>query len=267
MHLARNTATALLLLAALLPLGVQAAGLRHVASPADRDLLDHAYYCETEGALSALDAGANINVINSGGFTALMMAALMDCDALAAELIARGADLTPKSADDGLTALDIARVNSPNVADRLEEALGETAEPAPQEPSPSAFRGTPAPAQPNVLTNAIFAASGGAGGSGGPPAGYYECYFYGLYGLQNSSMTSMSVRDATHYEALGDTGGFTYDAGSNTLNLTGGGLDGLVAHIEQSDGKPAIVFLRKENETGGMLALDIEDTWCYFEPR
>lgn len=263
MHLARNTATAFVL-AIFLPLGAQAAGLRHVASQADRDLLDHAYYCETEGALSALDAGANINVINSGGFTALMMAALMDCDALAAELIARGADLTPKSADDGQTALDIARVNSPNVADRLEEALGETVEPAPQDPSPSALQGIPAPAQSNVLANAMFAASGGAGG---PPAGYYECYIYGPYGIQNSSMTSMNVRDATHYEALGDAGGFTYDPGSNTLNLTGGGLDGLVAHIEQSDGKPAIVFIRKENETGGMPALDVEDTWCYFESR
>jgi hypothetical protein len=102
----------------------------------------------------------------------------------------------------------------------------------------------------------------------GPPAGYYECYFYGPYGIQNSSMISMTVRDATRYEALGDVGRFTYDAGSNTLNLVDGGLAGLVAHIEQSDGKPAIVFIRKENQTeDGMPVIDVEDTWCYFEPR
>jgi hypothetical protein len=110
-----------------------------------------------------------------------------------------------------------------------------------------------------------FAVSGPAAG---PPAGYYECYFYGPYGIQNSSMISMNVRDATRYEALGDVGRFTYDAGSNTLNLVDGGLAGLVAHIEQSDGKPAIVFIRKENQTeDGMPVIDVEDTWCYFEPR
>lgn len=105
------------------------------------------------------------------------------------------------------------------------------------------------------------------GASEGPPAGYYECYFTGLYGIQNSSMTSMNVLGDGRYEALGDIGSFGYDEGSNTLSMQGGGLAGLVAHLEQSDGKPAIVFIRKENEKGGTPAIDISDTWCYFEPR
>lgn len=124
-----------------------------------------------------------------------------------------------------------------------------------------------ATAAPGQAAAAADAALTTAGLSGGPPAGYYECYFYGFAGIQNSSMTSMNVLGDGRYEALVDAGGFAYDAGSNTLNLTGGGLAGLVAHIEQSDGKPAIVFIRKENEKGGTPAIDISDTWCYFEPR
>src|SRR5690606_22705996 len=113
-----------LLVLAVLPAAASAAGLSQAVTDADRHLLDHAYYCETDGALQAIDAGANIDVVTSGGFTALMMAALSDCDDLAAGLIARGADLTAKLPDTGETALDIARDNSPDVAARLEAALG-----------------------------------------------------------------------------------------------------------------------------------------------
>lgn len=117
------TVPVLLLASAMFPLGVHAAGLRHAATQADRELLNHAYYCETGKALAALDAGANIDVVSSGGFTPLMTAALNDCDELAAALIARGAALDPKNSD-GQTALDIAHINSPNIADRIEAAGG-----------------------------------------------------------------------------------------------------------------------------------------------
>ena len=33
-------------------------------------------------------------------------------------------------------------------------------------------------------------------------AGYYECYFHGDYGLQNSSMTSMRIHGPAEYEAM-----------------------------------------------------------------
>src|SRR5690606_4810607 len=108
------------------------------------------YYCETDGALQAIDAGANIDVVTSGGFTALMMAALSDCDDLAAGLIARGADLTAKLPDTGETALDIARDNSPDVAARLEAALGGNAAAPAVDPNPFEIApGEPAAALPD----------------------------------------------------------------------------------------------------------------------
>jgi len=252
-------------LAALLPFGAQAAGLRYVSTQADRELQDHAYYCETEGAIEALEAGANIDAMTSSGFTPLMVAALSECDELAQILIDRGADLTLEN-DTGDTALDIARLGAPNIVDALEAALGEPAAPMPME---DADPDGPAETPVSSAAPDPFADAGGTAPvrAGGPPPGYYECYFYGFYGIQNSSMTAMNVLDGTRYEALGDVGSFAYDAGSNRLRLDGGGLSGLVAHIEESDGKPAIVFIRKENERDGEPVLDISDTWCYFEPR
>jgi hypothetical protein len=235
------------------------AKLRYVSTKADRDLQNHAYYCETQGALEALEAGANIDAMDSSGFTPLMMAALSECDELAQILIDRGANLTAEN-DSGKTALDLAKLGAPNIVDALETALGGGEAVKPR---------TDAASEPQRGGNRTVSVTkvAAAGVSNGPPAGYYECYFYGFSGIQGSSMTSMNVLGEGRYEALGDAGNFTYDAGSNTLNLAGGGLAGLVAHIEQSDGKPAIVFIRKENERGGTPAIDISDTWCYFEPR
>ena len=113
-----------------------------------------------------------------------------------------------------------------------------------------------------VVGSAASAATAGA-----PPVGYYECYFYGTYGLQGSSITSIDILDDGRYRALGEVGSYSWDAGTNTLDLTGAALAGRVAHMKQSDGKPAIVFVRKENEVGGKPTIDISDTWCYFEPR
>jgi hypothetical protein len=263
MRLARFIVPALLLGMAAPTLDAGAAGLRYVSTQADRDLQNHAYYCETQGAIEALEAGANIDAMNDGGFTPLMVAALSECDELAQVLIDRGANLTAKN-HSGQTALDIAKLGAPNVVDALRAALGETAAPETRETGRSAASDEAALAQPLTPENPALVT---AGLSDGPPAGYYECYFYGFSGIQNSSMTSMNVIGDGRYEALGDAGSFTYDDGSNTLNLNDGALAGLVAHIEQSDGKPAIVFIRKENERGGTPAIDISDTWCYFEPR
>ena len=91
---------------------------------------------------------------------------------------------------------------------------------------------------------------GEAASAGGPPAGYYECYFYGTYGLQGSSVTSIDILDGGRYRALGEVGGYSWDAGTNRLDLTGGALAGRVAHMKQSDDKPAIVFVRRRTRSG-----------------
>ena len=52
-----------------------------------------------------------------------------------------------------------------------------------------------------------------------------------------------------------------------TLRMETGPLAGRVAQVRESSGKPAIVFIRKENEVDGRPTIDISDTWCYFEPR
>lgn len=100
---------------------------------------------------------------------------------------------------------------------------------------------------------------------GAAPAGYYECYFHGDYGLQNSSMTSMRIHGPAEYEAMEERGRYTEADG--TLRMETGPLAGRVARVRQSSGKPAIVFIRKENEVDGRPTMDISDTWCYFEPR
>ncbi|HEX2210549.1 MAG TPA: hypothetical protein VHG93_22910, partial [Longimicrobium sp.] len=100
---------------------------------------------------------------------------------------------------------------------------------------------------------------------GAAPAGYYECYFHGDYGLQNSSMTSMRIHGPAEYEAMEERGRYTESDG--TLRMETGPLAGRVAHLRESSGKPAIVFVRRENEVDGRPTIDISDTWCYFEPR
>jgi hypothetical protein len=101
---------------------------------------------------------------------------------------------------------------------------------------------------------------------GAPPAGYYECYFHGDYGLQNSSMVSMRIHSATTYEAMEERGRYRFDAADRKLHMETGPLAGRVAGLRESSGKPAIVFVRKDNEVDGKPTLDISDTWCYYEP-
>lgn len=126
-----------------------------------------------------------------------------------------------------------------------------------------------------IVRKAILAAamSGGvvacdvATSADAPPAGYYECYYYGSYGLENSSLIELHVVEGSRYRALDEVGTFQFDPGSGVLRLTSGALAGRLAHLKASDGRPAIVFLRKENEVGSRPTIDISDTWCYFEPR
>lgn len=101
---------------------------------------------------------------------------------------------------------------------------------------------------------------------GAPPAGYYECYFHGDYGLQNSSMVSLRIHSATTYEAMEERGRYAFDAAARTLRMATGPLAGRVAGVRESDGRPAIVFVRKDNEVDGRPTIDISDTWCYFQP-
>ena len=101
---------------------------------------------------------------------------------------------------------------------------------------------------------------------GAPPAGYYECHFYGTYGLQVSSMVSMRIHSATDYEAMESRGAYRFDPADRALRMESGPLEGRVARMKESDGKPAIVFVRTENEVDGKPTIDISDTWCYFKP-
>ena len=101
--------------------------------------------------------------------------------------------------------------------------------------------------------------------AGAPPAGDYECYVHGHYGLQNSSMVSLRVHGPAEYEAMEERGRYAVDG--EALRMESGPLEGRVARLRESDGRPALVFIRDENEVGGRPTLDISDTWCYFEPR
>lgn len=137
-----------------------------------------------------------------------------------------------------------------------ESAAAESTAGAPEAPAPGApaSESTPAPA-----------AEAQASARGAAPAGYYECYFHGDYGLQNSSMTSLRIHGPAEYEAMDERGRYTES--DRTLRMDTGPLAGRVAQVRESDGKPAIVFVRKENEVNGRPTIDISDTWCYFEPR
>lgn len=112
---------------------------------------------------------------------------------------------------------------------------------------------------------AAVATEAPASTSGAVPVGYYECYFTGTYGMQTSSMTSMRIRGPAEYQAMDERGRYSQSDGA--LRMETGPLAGRVAHVRESSGKPAIVFIRKENEVDGKPTLDISDTWCYFEPR
>lgn len=140
-------------------------------------------------------------------------------------------------------------------------ACGPEAEADAAEGSPVGSAAAPAAAPAAVAEPAADAPSEGA-----PPAGYYECYFYGDYGLQGSSMTSVRIHSATEYEAMEERGRYAFDAAEGTLRMGTGPLAGRVARVRESGGKPAIVFLRKDNEVDGEPTIDVYDTWCYFQP-
>lgn len=139
-------------------------------------------------------------------------------------------------------------------------ACGSAPESAAAEPAESA-----APAPPASASAPAPAAMADAPAQGAAPAGYYECYFHGDYGLQNSSMTSLRIHGPAEYEAMEERGRYTESGGA--LRMETGPLAGRVAQLRESSGKPAIVFIRKENEVNGRPTIDISDTWCYFEPR
>ncbi|HEX6912635.1 MAG TPA: hypothetical protein VF142_19670 [Longimicrobium sp.] len=141
-----------------------------------------------------------------------------------------------------------------------ESAAAESTAAAPDAPATA----TPAPAAGSAPAPAA-ATDAGASAQGAAPAGYYECYFHGDYGLQNSSMTSIRIQGPAEYEAMDERG--RYAESDGTLRMETGPLAGRVAQMRESSGKPAIVFIRKENEVDGRPTIDISDTWCYFEPR
>lgn len=132
--------------------------------------------------------------------------------------------------------------------------------PAPAPPPEPAAPSAPAPARAAAAQEPVDPAAGST-----PPTGYYECYFHGDYGLQNSSMASLEIHSVTEYEAMEERG--RYSAEGEAIRMETGSLAGRVAQMRTSSGKPAIVFIRKDNEVGGRPTIDISDTWCYHEPR
>lgn len=97
-----------------------------------------------------------------------------------------------------------------------------------------------------------------------PPVGNYPCYYYGYnYSLTSSSLTEISILPKQRMKIVGETVPFRLSG--SILILSGGEFDGLTAHYKiDSDGKSAVVFIRKENEAKG-YKIDVSDTWCYLE--
>jgi hypothetical protein len=97
-----------------------------------------------------------------------------------------------------------------------------------------------------------------------PPVGKYLCYYYGYnYALTSSSLTEISILPKQKMKIVGENVSFSYEG--TLLTLLEGEFKGATAHYKlDSDGKPAIVFIRKENETKGHK-IDVSDTWCYLD--
>lgn len=96
-----------------------------------------------------------------------------------------------------------------------------------------------------------------------PPVGNYPCYYFGYnYALTSSSLTEISILPKQRMKIVGELVPFRLDG--STLTLEDGEFAGATAHLKTSDGKPAIVFIRKENEPKGHK-IDVSDTWRYFE--
>lgn len=97
-----------------------------------------------------------------------------------------------------------------------------------------------------------------------PPVGKYPCYYFGYnYALTSSSLTEISILPKQRMKIVGETVPFRLSG--STLTLEDGAFAGATAHYKlDSDGKPAIIFVRKENEAKGHK-IDVSDTWCYLE--
>lgn len=138
-------------------------------SVAEMQLTDAAGACATARAVALLDQGVNINTRNSGGYTALMMAATYGCEDLARLLIARGADRSVKTSA-GWDAAHLARINGyRNITAMLEAAS------TPAKVNSPASRQTPgtvptAPKQPD----APAPVSAAAGSRTWPRLGHYR---------------------------------------------------------------------------------------------
>jgi tetratricopeptide (TPR) repeat protein len=106
--------------------------------------------------------------------------------------------------------------------------------------------------------------SGNTGSSSSPPTGSYPCYYFGYnYALTSSSLTEISILNNQKMKIVGETVGFSFE--NSILTLLEGEFRGATARYKlDSDGKPAIVFNRKENEAKGHK-IDVSDTWCYLE--
>lgn len=108
------------------------------------------------------------------------------------------------------------------------------------------------------------AASQNQMGGGSPPAGRYLCYFYASdnYPLMSSSLTLIDILPKRRMSIAGEVVSFSFDG--SALRLLDGSFAGVPAHLKTSDGKPAIVFRRKEVEAV-REKIDVSDTWCYFD--
>ena len=97
-----------------------------------------------------------------------------------------------------------------------------------------------------------------------PPVGNYPCYYFGYnYALTSSSLTEISILSKQRMKIVGEIVPFRLNG--STLTLEDGEFAGATAHYKlDSDGKPAIVFVRKENEPKGHK-IDVSDTWCYLD--
>jgi hypothetical protein len=98
----------------------------------------------------------------------------------------------------------------------------------------------------------------------GPPTGNYLCYYYGYnYALTSSSLSDIDILSGLRMNIVGETVRFRQEG--SILTLLEGKFKGATGlYKKDSEGKPAIVFRRKENETKGHK-IDVSDTWCYLD--
>lgn len=100
----------------------------------EMQLIAAAQDCRASEVASLLDRGANINTINSGNYTPLMMAATYGCDEVARLLLDRGADASIRNPDFG-TAADLAKLNGSRGVLAMLTSAATVARPAPPAPA------------------------------------------------------------------------------------------------------------------------------------